>query len=120
MRKTPPLLSRSDFRRGAAWRLRQLISKLGLSQAEAAEAMGVSRQVLANWLAGDNAIGTYALYRLCRLKGVNDYNYVFLGDWSRLPHDLAQEFEREVTAKVAAKMDRPATPARRVREKNDA
>ncbi len=76
---------------------------LGITQVEAARLMGISKHVLRNWIAGDNPIMPYAMYRLCRAKGV-DFNYVFLGDWARLPHDLATRLEAELQAKLAASL----------------
>jgi hypothetical protein len=68
--------------------------------------MGVSKHVLNHWLRGNHPIQPYPLYRLCRAKNV-DFNYVFLGDWSRLPHDLGEAFEEEVRATLEASPARP-------------
>lgn len=95
------VLSRKDFRIASAHRLRDLIEKLGLTQVEAAQIMGVSKHVLRNWLMAENAIGTYALYRLSRAKGI-DFNYIFLGDWSNLPPEVVEQFERELGAALEA------------------
>jgi transcriptional regulator with XRE-family HTH domain len=95
-----PILSHSDFQSDAGRRLRQLIARLGMTQVEAARIMGISKNVLRNWLAGDHPIAPYPLYRLGKAKNI-DFNYVFLGDWSRLPYDLAKDFEREIAAKLA-------------------
>jgi transcriptional regulator with XRE-family HTH domain len=95
-----PILSQSDFQSDAGLRLRQLIAKLGMTQVEAARIMGISKNVLRNWLAGDHPIAPYPLYRLCKAKNI-DFNYVFLGDWSHLPYGLAKEFEREIATKLA-------------------
>lgn len=99
-RMETPVLAQSDFQVQTGNRLRRLIDRLGMSQVEAARIMGVSKHVLRNWLAGENPIGTYGLYKLCRIKGI-DFNYVFLGDWHRLPFELAQELEAELAARLA-------------------
>ncbi len=96
-----PVLAQSDYQIDAGRRLRLLINALGLSQVEAARLMGVSKHVLRNWLAGDHPVQAYPLYRLCRAKAV-DFNYVFLGDWTRLPYALAKGMEDEMQAKLAA------------------
>lgn len=90
-----PVLPQSDFHVECGERLRKLIDLLGIRQVEAARLMGISKHVLRNWLAGENPVQAYPLYRLCRSKGV-DFNYVFLGDWNRLPFELARKLEDEV------------------------
>lgn len=109
-----PILGRTDFHADSGRRLRLLIERLGLKQVEAAELMGVTKHVLRNWLAGDHPISVYALYRLCKAKGV-DFNYVFLGDWSHLPHSLAKQFDEELVARLAE----ASAADRRERETND-
>jgi transcriptional regulator with XRE-family HTH domain len=94
-RMSAPILPQSEYHRDAGLRLRRLIAALGITQVEAARLMGVSKHVLRNWLAGDNPIQPYALYRLCQARRV-DFNFVHLGDWSRLPADVAQVVEDEV------------------------
>jgi len=96
-----PVLTQSDFQQASAHRLRRLIDLLGITQVEAARIMGITKHVLRNWLAAENPIQPYPLYRLCRAKGL-DFNYVMLGDWSNLPHHLARELEREALSNLAA------------------
>ena len=95
-----PVLPTSDFQHDSGRRLRWLISKLGLKQTQAADIMGVSKHVLRNWLAGDNPVQPYPLYRLCRSRGV-DFNFVYLGDWTHLPYELAKAAEQEALASLA-------------------
>jgi len=71
--------------------------------------MGVSKNVLRNWLAGDNPVQPYPLYRFCRAKGV-DFNFVFLGDWTRLPYGLAKAAEQQALASLAGFLG-PVRPA---------
>jgi transcriptional regulator with XRE-family HTH domain len=92
-----PVLPASEFQKDAGLRLRRLLQMLDLKQTEAAALMGVTKHVLRNWLAGDNPVQPYPLYRLCRIKGV-DFNYVYLGIWDGLPHRLAKELEEEALA----------------------
>jgi transcriptional regulator with XRE-family HTH domain len=89
------ILSQSDHQRAAGDRLRRLIKLLGISYVEAAETMNVSKHVLNHWMSGNHPIQPYPLYRLCRSKGVN-FDYVFLGDWSSLPHRMGREIEAEI------------------------
>lgn len=96
-----PILAQSDYQEVAGRRLREVIDLLGITQVEAGRLMGVSKHVLRNWLAGENPIQPYALYRLHKAKGI-DFNYVFLGDWARMPHDLAKALEADLQAKLAA------------------
>lgn len=96
-----PILSQSDFLKRSGVHLRRLIGMLGLTQVKAAEIMGITKHVLRNWLAGEDRMNPYAIYRLCQAKGV-DFNYIFLGDWHRLPYELAQEMEAELATKLAA------------------
>lgn len=98
-----PILAQSDYQISAGRRLREVIDLLGITQVEAGRLMGVSKHVLRNWIAGDNPIQPYAIYRLHRAKGI-DFNYVFLGDWARLPHSLAKALEDELQAKLAASL----------------
>jgi transcriptional regulator with XRE-family HTH domain len=95
-----PVLPIGDFQTDCGERLRKLIDMLGISQVEAGRLMGVSKHVIRNWLAGENPVQPYALYRLCRARGV-DFNFVYLGDWNRLPHELARKIEEEVQASLA-------------------
>lgn len=96
-----PILAQSDYQAQAGARLKQAIEMLGITQVEAARLMGISKHVLRNWIAGDNPIQPYAMYRLHRAKSI-DFNFVGLGDWSRLPHELALKLEAELQAKLAA------------------
>lgn len=96
-----PVLPQSDYQAEAGLRLRRLIEMLDITQVEAAHIMGISKHVLRNWLAGDNPIQPYPLYRLCRVKAV-DFNYVALGDWSCLPVRLARKLEAEMLSKLEA------------------
>lgn len=89
------ILTQSDHQRAAGDRLRRLIKLLGMSYVEAAETMNVSKHVLNHWMSGNHPIQPYPLYRLCRSKGVN-FDYVFLGDWSSLPHRMGREIEAEL------------------------
>ena len=95
-----PALKQSDYQLESGRRLRWLIDKMDIKYTQAAEMMGVSKHVLRNWMAGDNAMQPYAIYRLCLLKRV-DFNWIFLGDWSRLPAELAGAAEAEVQAILA-------------------
>lgn len=95
------VLPESAYRKLAGQRLRRLIDMLGLPYVEAARLMGVSKHVLRNWMAGEAPIGTYALYRLCAVKQV-DFNYVYLGDWSRLPKAMREELEAETLSRLEA------------------
>lgn len=90
-----PVLPQTDHQREAGRRLRKLLELLQLRQTEAARIMGVSKHVLRNWLAGDNPVQPYALYRLARVKQV-DCNYVYLGDWSSLPGQVRKQLEDEL------------------------
>jgi transcriptional regulator with XRE-family HTH domain len=96
-----PVLPQSEYQAEAGRRLRRLIELLEMSQVEAAHIMGISKHVLRNWLAGDNPIQPYPLYRLCRVKSV-DFNYVALGDWSSLPARLAKVLEAEMLSTLEA------------------
>ncbi len=96
-----PILAQSDYQAAAGQRLKNLIGKLGMTQTEAARLMGISKHVLRNWIAGENPVQPYGLYRLCRAKGV-DFNYVGLGDWSRLPYSLAKAMEEDMQATLAS------------------
>jgi transcriptional regulator with XRE-family HTH domain len=96
-----PILAQSDFQIDSGRRLRKVIAMLGISQVEAARIMGISKHVLRNWLTGDDPIKPYAIYRLYRSRGV-DLNYIFLGDWQRLPHALARELEDDLQARLEA------------------
>lgn len=96
-----PILKQSDFQVDCGRRLKALLGKLDLKQTEAARIMGVSKHVVRNWIAGDNPIGVYPLYRLCRAKNVN-FDFIFLGIWTGLRGDLAAAFEAEALASLAA------------------
>ncbi|MDB5243743.1 MAG: hypothetical protein JWP57_4369, partial [Spirosoma sp.] len=95
-----PILSQADFHTLAAFRFRKIIEKLKMSQAEAARIMGISRGVLRNWLAGDNAIQTYQLYIFSRATGVT-FDFVFLDDSSNLPDALREQMDVELQANLA-------------------
>lgn len=110
-----PILPQSEHQADAGRRLRWLIDKLGISQVEAARIMGISKHVMRNWLAGDNPIQPYAMYRLCRMRNV-DFNFVYLGDWSRLPAALAQAAEEEALSILEAAQE----PASQEDERHDA
>ena len=98
-------------------RLRLLIDMLKLSYVEAASLMGVSKNVLRNWMAGENYPQPYALYRLCRSRGVN-FDYVFLGDWSSLPHSLGQALDARLQPSTAGlSAPAPKDGERRMRAK---
>lgn len=105
-----PILSVTDFKMDVGRRLRRLIELLDLKQTEAADLMGVTKWTLQNWLDGDSPPQPYPIYRFCRLRGV-DFNYVFLGDHSRLPAEIARKLEAEAIARLAApsEADHPAT-----------
>lgn len=100
-----PILPQRAFQVDAGQRLRRLLELLNMKQTEAAELMGVTKHVLRNWLAGDNPVQPYPLYRLCKLKGL-DFNFVYLGDWSHLPHHLSKALEDEAIARLAAQQER--------------
>lgn len=89
------ILTPNDYQRACGERLRHVIELLGLSFKEAAELMNVSKHVLNHWMKGNHPIAPYAAYRLCRSRGVT-FDYIFLGDWSSLPHKLARVFEQEL------------------------
>lgn len=89
------ILTQADHQRASGERLRRLIKLLGISYVEAAELMNVSKHVLNHWMQGNHPIQPYSLYRLCRAKGAN-FDYVFLGDWSALPHRMGRELEAEL------------------------
>lgn len=93
------VLPESAYRKEAGRRLRRLIDMLDIQYVEAARIMGITKHVLRNWMAGDSPIQPYALYRLSSVKQV-DFNYVHLGDWSRLPKPLRDELEAETLAKL--------------------
>jgi len=95
------VLSQTDYQRAAGARLRRLIDLMDLTYVDAAALMGVSKNVLRNWMVGDNPPQPYPIYRLCRAKGI-DFNYVFLGDWSALPARLARELDEEMKATLGA------------------
>lgn len=108
-----PALRQSDYQIESGRRLRWLIDKMNIRYTQAAEMMGVSKHVLRNWMAGDNAMQPYAIYRLCLLKRV-DFNWIFLGDWSRLPAELADAAEAEVQAMLAGGMEPESLEAERL------
>jgi transcriptional regulator with XRE-family HTH domain len=93
------VLSFADHKIQCGQRLRKLIDLLDLPYVEAAELMGISKHVLRNWMAGESYPQPHSLYRLCRAKGV-DFNYVFLDDWSALPHRLSSALEAELKAQL--------------------
>lgn len=89
------ILPMSDHKKVVGARLRKIIDIIGLQYTEAADVMGVSKQVLRNWMSGESYPAPYNLYKLCRSKGVN-FDYIFLGNWDHLPHHLAKALEREL------------------------
>ncbi|GEN14722.1 hypothetical protein NCH01_11530 [Neoasaia chiangmaiensis] len=89
------ILSLSDYQVTCGHRLRRAIELLGMAFTEAAAIMGVSKGVLNHWMSGNHPIQPYALYRLSRARNVT-FDYVFLGDWSGLPHHLASQLEAEI------------------------
>lgn len=102
------ILPVGEHQKAAGERLRHLIDLIGMSYVEAAGVMGVSKHVLRNWMAGDSYPQPYALYRLSRSKGIN-FDYVFLGDWSNLPHRIARALEEEFGAIPEARSE-PVQP----------
>lgn len=97
------ILGITDYQSAAGARLRKVIKLLGLTYTEAADIMGVTKHVLNHWMVGSNPIQPYALYRLCRSRGI-DFNYIFLGDWSGLPHRVGRAIEQELLASPDAEM----------------
>lgn len=96
------------YRRACGARLRKLIDLLGISYVEAARIMGISKNLLRNYMEGDNPIRPYALYRLSMVKQV-DFNYVHLDDWTRLPRPIREALEAEMLSKLeAAEAESPA------------
>lgn len=89
------ILNLTDYQAACGHRLRRVIELLGLTFTEAASIMGISKGVLNHWMAGNNPIQPYALYRLARSRGIT-FDYIFLGNWSALPHHLAVEIEKEI------------------------
>ena len=79
----------SDHQVRSGKRLRGVIKAIGLRFTEAADIMGVTKHVLNHWMEGSNPIQPYPLYRLSRAKSVT-FDYIFLGDWSNLPHWIAE------------------------------
>jgi hypothetical protein len=64
----------------------------------------LTKHVLNHWVSGKIYPHPHALLRLCRARGV-DFNFLFLGDWSRLPHDVAARLDeamRDHAAQVSA------------------
>ncbi len=100
------ILSQSDHRVAVGARLRKVIDLLGMPYTEAAELMGVSKQVLRNWMAGEHYPSPYSIYRLCRTRGI-DFDYVFLGNWDGLPHHLARALDAELEVQLAPPAQRP-------------
>jgi transcriptional regulator with XRE-family HTH domain len=90
-----PLLPVTDHQKQCGWRLRKLIEAMDLGQVEAAADMGVTKMVLNNWLRGDSYPAPYALYRFARLRHVNLYEYVFLGDWSAIPSKSSEKLKAD-------------------------
>lgn len=110
-----PILPSSQFQRDCGERLERLIEVLDLSKVEAARLMGVSKHVLNHWISGNNPVQPYPLYRLCRTRGV-DFNYVYLGDWTRLPAAVGMALEAEAISTLEApraQSDRGAETKRR-------
>ena len=56
-----PLYSEKDFTRAAAWVLRRLRKKRGISQERAAELVGLSRQYLTRFEGGHHTPSSYLL-----------------------------------------------------------
>jgi transcriptional regulator with XRE-family HTH domain len=96
------LLPVTDHQRQCGWRLRRLIAALELRQTQAAAEMGVTKMALNNWLRGDSYPAAYALYRFARLRHLNLYDYVFLGDWSVLPARVAETLRADALSKLEA------------------
>lgn len=94
------LLSERDHQRVAGARLRQAIDLLGLTYVEAAGIMGVTKHVLNHWMEGNHPMKPYPVYRLRAIKGVT-FEWVFAGDFSGLPHRLAQALEAAALASLA-------------------
>jgi transcriptional regulator with XRE-family HTH domain len=69
-------------------RLKQVISALGLSAAEAARQMAVSPQRLNGWLSGAHPAPIYHLALFCRLQPVT-LDWLVLGESRGLPYDTA-------------------------------
>ena len=78
------ILSQSDFRRAAGYRLRRAIQACGMSFVSAAKIMGISKTHLGNWMRGEGPIDTYKLYILCRATPITA-DYVLMDDPSGLP-----------------------------------
>ena len=82
-------LSTTDHQAEAGRRLRAAIDALGIKYVEAAALMGISKNMLNNWMAGSAPVRAYELYRLCRATGVTA-DWVLLNDPSGLPQRIAQ------------------------------
>ncbi|EHL99347.1 DNA-binding helix-turn-helix protein [Acetobacteraceae bacterium AT-5844] len=93
------ILSDSDYRIAVGHRLRRLIKACRLKQVDAAEAMGVTRNHLGNWLRGDAYPNPYAIYKFCRSHGVNT-DYIYLGDYSGLPKWIGDAVEKAELAQA--------------------
>ncbi|NVN44825.1 helix-turn-helix transcriptional regulator [Asaia siamensis] len=89
------ILNLTDYQAACGYRLRRVIELLDLTFTDAAKIMGISKGVLNHWMAGNNPIQPYALYRLSRSRGIT-FDYIFLGNWSGLPHLLAAQIEKEM------------------------
>ena len=97
------LLAKSDYYITAGSRLRRMIDAMSLSYTEAAVIMGVSKQTLNGYMAGEGPPSAYALFRLCRLKKAN-FDWVFLGDWTQLPAGLAAKLAPDLGPSPAAEL----------------
>jgi hypothetical protein len=93
-----PILHEDDFNQTAAHRLRALLRRLNVDEAEAAALMGVSEEVLRGRL----PIPLYALYRLCRGYRLNCCDYVTLGVWDGLPQPIADAIEAELLGRLGS------------------
>ena len=81
--KTSHLTAR-DHRLLVGFNLRQIIAALGISQVDAANAMGVTKNHLGNWLRGDAYPQHYQIYLFCRRYGITA-DWIFLSYHSGLP-----------------------------------
>lgn len=105
------IYSMTDHKKAVGARLRKIIDLLGMQYTDAAEIMGISKQVLRNWMNGDSYPSPYNLYKLCRAKGV-DFDYVFLGNWDHLPHHLAKVLDQELANQLEPGQVAPSGAAR--------
>lgn len=99
------ILSQSEHQAAVGARLRRVIDLLGMSYKQAADLMGVQKQTVNGWMAGEGYPNWYGLYRLNRAKGVT-YDFLFLGDWSGLPAKLAIQMDEELKQEMDAALVR--------------